>query len=161
MGAAFNVGGGVGRQGYFHIAFFVFGFDGVGSGRLDGDGSVAVFNVAFAVDLAEVNIFGVRGDAHRALGFSDAEIVGVEVQVAGQAGQFEVGDRGVEVDRAGDVFNMHVAEDFTALRDLALDFRDGDVVGVAVDREIAVDLVSGEIVLAAGEVNLHGAFCRA
>ena len=56
---------------------------------------------------------------------------------------------------AGDVFNMHVAEDLAALRDLALDFGEGEVVAVAVGGQVAVDLVGGEVVLAVGEVRLH------
>ena len=61
------------------------------------------------------------------------------------------------MDRPADVFNVHVAEDFAVLGDLALDVGEGKVVEVAVGGEVAVDLVGGEVVLAAGEVHLHRA----
>ena len=79
-----TVAGGVGGQGHFDVAFVVLGFDAVVAGRLDGDASVAVFDVGVAIDLAQIDVFGVGGDAHLALGFGDAQVVGVEGQVAGQ-----------------------------------------------------------------------------
>src|SRR5208337_1380223 len=110
-----------------------------------------------AVNLAQVDVLGTRGHAHRPFGLGDAQIVGVEVQVAGQTGQFEVGDRGVKMHRSGDVFHMHVTVDLAALGDLAFDLGEGKVVGVAVDGEIALYLVGGEVVPAAGEVHQHRA----
>ena len=52
-------------------------------------------------------------------------------------------------------------KNFAALRDLALDLRKRQVVAVAVGGNVAVHLVGGKVVLAAGKVHLHRAGDRA
>ena len=94
------------------------------------------------------------GDTHRPFGLGDAQIVGVEGEIAGQRGQFQVSDRGVQGDRPADVLNVHIAQNFAVLLDSAFDLGEGNVTAVAVDGEVAVHLVGGEVVLAVGEVNL-------
>ena len=48
-------------------------------------------------------------------------------------------------------------KDLPVHRDPALDFREGQVVAVAVGGQVAVHLVGGEVVLVVGEVHLHRA----
>ena len=96
-------------------------------------------------------------DADLPLGLGDAEVIGVEGKVAGELGHLEVGDGSVQVHRSGGVLDVYIAEDVAALGDLALDFGESEVIDVAVDGEVSVDLVGGEIVAAVGEVDLDGA----
>ena len=52
---------------------------------------------------------------------ANPQVVGVKGKVAGQRGNLQVGNRGVQVDGAGDALEMHIAEDLAILRDLAFD----------------------------------------
>ena len=98
---------------------------------------------------------------HQAFGFGDAQIVGVEGQIAGQFGDLHVGDGGMHADRSGDVFHVHIAKNLSVRGDAAFDLGKSQVVAVAVCREVAADLVSGEVVAAVGEVYLDGTRNRA
>src|ERR1700679_2390156 len=61
----------------------------------------------------------------------------------------------MQVNRPGHILNVHVAQDVAILRHLALDLRKGEVVAIAVGGYVAFNLVRGEVVMAAGEVDLH------
>ena len=49
---------------------------------------------------------------------------------------------------------MHIAENLAALRDLALDLGEGQVVQIAVGGHIALNIVGGKVMIAVGEVRL-------
>ena len=121
-----------------------------------GDLAAAVIDITVAINLAQVDILGVRRYAHFALGFGDAQVVGVEGQVAGQVGNLQLGDRGVQMNGPTDVFEVYIAEYFAVEGDLAFDFREGEVVAVAIGGDVAGDFVSGEIATVVGEMHLDG-----
>jgi len=87
-----------------------------------------VVDESVAVDLAQVDILGMCRHAHFALGFGDAQVVGVQSQVAGQRGELQLSDRGMQMNGTADVFKVHVAEDFAVEGDFALNFGEGQIV---------------------------------
>ena len=68
------------------------------------------------------------GDTRRTFGLGDAQVVGVESQIARKRTQFEGRHRGLQTDRAGDIFKMHIPKKFSGLRNPSFDIGNGEVV---------------------------------
>ena len=79
----------------------------------------------------------------------------LRVMSPGRLPNLEIGHRGVQMNRPGEVLHVHLAEDLAVQRDLALDFGERQVVAAPVGGDVAVDLVGREIALVGGEVHLH------
>ena len=145
-----------GWQGDVDVALFVFDFCWVGAGEAEFDAAITVFNVGFAVDLVELDVFGVGGDAHGADDLSGVEGFEGEGEVAGEAGQFHVGSGAVEVERLVGALDVDVA--VVALNgDSAVEVGEGEVSAGAVDAEVTLDVVGGEVPVVA-EVGVDVAF---
>jgi hypothetical protein len=91
------------------------------------------------------------------LAFVDAQVVGVERQVAGQLGHLQIGHRGVQMDRAGDVSMCTSPRISPFCVTLPLISEKVTSFTFPSAGQVALDIVGGKVVLAVGEARLHRA----
>jgi hypothetical protein len=77
---------GILRQRNLHIALLILHFHGIRAGHLRLDARIAVFDVRIAVDLAHLDILGVRNHPHRPDDLGGVQRVAVQGQIARQPG---------------------------------------------------------------------------
>ena len=103
----------------FHIALPILRFNCIIPRRLHCDPTIAIFDVAVAIYLAQIHVLGVRNNAHLAFGLRYAQIVGVQRQITRQRCHIHLCHRRVHMNRPVHALHVHIAEEFSIDCDLA------------------------------------------
>jgi len=129
-----------------YIALAVFHVHNVGASHVEFHAAVVVDNLGVAVDLAHLDVLRTgQNHPHRPDNLGGVDGIAVQRHVAWKPRKFQIGARGVEVNRLVDSFQMRVAGVVALQRDFSVNVGDGEVAAVAFDRNVALDVVRGEI----------------